>query len=191
MKELSAPNLYVALMHYPVVNKAGDIVAAAVTNLDLHDISRAAKTYGVKQFFVITPLSDQKTFVNRMVHHWVRGAGAQYNPKRGAAMQLIRIADSLDEVVHQIRRSCGGDPKTVVTSAKKNSRNISFGKLREMMQNRTPHVLVFGTAWGLSESVLSAADFSLEPIRGSEAYNHLSVRSAAAIILDRLLGINK
>jgi hypothetical protein len=182
------PNLYVALMHYPVVNKSGDIVAAAVTNLDLHDISRAAKTYGVKRFYVITPLTDQKALVNRLVHHWVRGAGARYNPKRGAAMQLIRIADSLDEVVNQIRRNCGGEPKTVVTSAKKKSRNISFGKLREMMRNATPYVLVFGTAWGLSESVLSAADYSLEPIHGSEAYNHLSVRSASAIVLDRLVG---
>jgi hypothetical protein len=178
-------------MHYPVVNRAGDIVAAAVTNLDLHDISRAAKTYGVKQFYVITPLADQKALVNRLIHHWVRGVGSQYNPKRGAALQLIRIADSLDEVVHHVWRNCGVEPKTVVTSAKTNSRNISFGKLREMMQNGTPHVLVFGTAWGLSESVLSAADFLLEPIRGNEAYNHLSVRSATAIVLDRLLGMNK
>jgi hypothetical protein len=28
----------------------------------------------------------------------------------------------------------------------------------------------------------------LAPIRGNTSYNHLSVRSAAAIILDRLLG---
>ena len=54
------PNLYVALTHYPVVNKKGNVIASALTNLDLHDISRAAKTYGLKSFFVVTPLEDQK-----------------------------------------------------------------------------------------------------------------------------------
>jgi len=33
-------------------------------------------------------------------------------------------------------------------------------------------------------------DMLLEPIEGYTDYNHLSVRSAAAIILDRLLGKN-
>ncbi len=32
------------------------------------------------------------------------------------------------------------------------------------------------------------ADFFLEPIKGPSDYNHLSVRSAVAIVLDRLLG---
>jgi hypothetical protein len=49
-------------------------------------------------------------------------------------------------------------------------------------------VLVFGTGWGLTEEVLGRADDLLEPILGTGAYNHLSVRSAAAIILDRLRG---
>ncbi|MCP4687771.1 MAG: RNA methyltransferase, partial [Desulfobacterales bacterium] len=41
MNALSTPNLHLALLHYPVVNKNGEPVASAVTNLDLHDISRA------------------------------------------------------------------------------------------------------------------------------------------------------
>jgi hypothetical protein len=45
-----------------------------------------------------------------------------------------------------------------------------------------------GTGWGLTEECFSAADFILEPIAGNGSYNHLSVRSAAAIMLDRLLG---
>jgi hypothetical protein len=65
-----------------VVNKNGDIIASAVTNLDLHDISRAAKTYGVRSFYVVTPLADQKTLIDRIVSHWVKGTGSKYNPKR-------------------------------------------------------------------------------------------------------------
>jgi hypothetical protein len=64
-------NLYVALAHYPVVNKNGDIITSAVTNLDLHDISRVVKTYGVRSFYVTTPLEDQKTLIKKIVSHWV------------------------------------------------------------------------------------------------------------------------
>ena len=37
----------VALVHYPIVDRRGDVVNTAVTNLDLHDIARTARTYGV------------------------------------------------------------------------------------------------------------------------------------------------
>jgi hypothetical protein len=47
---------------------------------------------------------------------------------------------------------------------------------------------LLGTGWGLTEAVLSQSDYVLEAVEGQGDYNHLSVRSAAAIILDRLLG---
>ena len=40
----------------------------------------------------------------------------------------------------------------------------------------------------MTEDVFARADMVLEPIVGAGKYNHLSVRGAAAIILDRLLG---
>ena len=187
----STPNLYVALTHYPVVNKAGDTIASAVTNLDLHDIARAAKTYGVRRFYVVTPLTDQKTLVERIISHWVQGAGSRYNPNRREAIKLIRTEKTFNGVLDRIRSNGNGEPKTVVTSAKNSPKNIGFRKLRDMLQNGTPYVLVFGTAWGLSERFVSEADFILEPVKGNTGYNHLSVRSAAAIILDRLLGAER
>jgi hypothetical protein len=51
-----------------------------------------------------------------------------------------------------------------------------------------PVLLLFGTGWGLTEEVLAAADRRLEPIQGAGDFNHLSVRAACAITLDRLLG---
>jgi len=178
----------VALTHYPVVNKNGDVIASAVTNLDLHDISRVAKTYGVRLFFVVTPLEDQQTLVEKLVSHWVTGFGSSYNPKRREAMELVRIKNSLDEVIDDIRQNGGKTPKTVVTSAKRGSRNISFGKFREMLSSGNPYVLIFGTGWGLAQNFVVEADYVLDPVTGSTDYNHLSVRSAAAIILDRLFG---
>ena len=103
-----------ALTHYPVVNKKGDTITAAVTNLDLHDISRAAKTYGVRSFYVVTPLDDQKKLVERIVSHWTAGAGSRYNPIRRKALELISVKDSLSEVVGEIGSNGESCPKTVV-----------------------------------------------------------------------------
>ena len=51
-----------------------------------------------------------------------------------------------------------------------------------------PFLLILGTGWGLTEAIFSRSDYILEAIEGSTDYNHLSVRSAAAIVFDRLLG---
>ncbi len=184
-------NLYVALTHYPVINKNGDIITSAVTNLDLHDISRAAKTYGVRSFYVATPLEDQKALVKKIVSHWVEGTGSKYNPKRREALELIIIKNSIDDVKYHIRENHGDSPKTVVTSARHSPGNLSFRKFREMLQDGNLYLLIFGTAWGLPENFIAGADYTLNPVIGNTDYNHLSVRSAAAIILDRLFGRNQ
>ena len=184
-------NLYVALTHYPVVNKNGDIITSAVTNLDLHDISRAAKTYGVRSFYVATPLEDQKALIKKIVSYWVDGTGSTYNPKRREALELIIIKNSLDEVKDHIRKNGGNFPKTVVTSARQRPGNLSFGKFRNMLKDGNLFLLIFGTAWGLPEKFIAEADYILNPVMGDTDYNHLSVRSAAAIILDRLFGRNE
>jgi tRNA (guanine37-N1)-methyltransferase len=52
--------LYIALLHYPVYNKEGKVVTTAIANMDIHDISRLAKTYGLRGFYVINPISSQR-----------------------------------------------------------------------------------------------------------------------------------
>ena len=185
------PNLYLALTHYPVINKRGDIIASALTNLDIHDISRAAKTYGVKSFYVVTPLSDQKVLAKKIIAHWTGGAGAVYNPDRRSALELIKVKASIIDVVEDIKGIENSYPKTVATSARRYPSSIGYAEFRDILESGIPHLLIFGTAWGLAESLISESDFVLEPITGTTAYNHLSVRSAAAIILDRLLGPGK
>jgi hypothetical protein len=181
------PDLYVALVHYPVINRNGDVITSAVTNLDLHDIARAAKTYGVKSFYVVTPLIDQKELAEKIVSHWTNGLGARYNPKRRQALELIIVKETLERVTADIKKDCGVSPKTVVTSAGNKFKNISFRKFREILKDGRPYLLILGTAWGLANSFVAKADYMLEPIRGNSDYNHLSVRSATAIILDRLM----
>jgi len=187
LKASYTPNLYVALAHYPVINKNGDIIVSAVTSVDLHDVARNAKTYGIPSFYVVTPLADQKKFVEKLILHWISGTGSTYNPKRREAMKLIRIKSSLDEVTDHIRSNGKESPKIVVTSACQESWNLSFFRFRDMLKGGGSYLLVFGTAWGLSKEFIRRADYLLEPIVGNGAYNHLSVRSASAIIMDRLL----
>jgi len=182
------PNIYVALLHYPVMNKNGDVITSAITNLDLHDISRAAKTYGAKGFYVVTRLADQIVLAKRIIGHWTHGTGADYNPARRSALELIRIEESLADVIQHIAGQENVQPKTVATCARKFDDAISYDKMRGLMSNGKPHLLVLGTAWGLAEEMIRQADYILEPIAGQTAYNHLSVRSAASIILDRLIG---
>ncbi len=178
-----------ALMHYPVVNRNGDIITSAVTNLDIHDMSRAAKTYGVKAFYIVTPLMDQQRLVKKITSHWTEGAGAEYNPLRRKALELVNIKSSLNEVVGDISDRCELFPKVVVTSSKNFGPKLVIDNFRTMLQNSGTYLLLFGTGWGFTEEFISAADYLLEPVKGCTDYNHLSVRSAAAIILDRLLGI--
>lgn len=185
----SSPNqLYVALIHHPVIDKNGETIASAVTNLDLHDIARACRTYGVRRVFIITPLEDQRVLVQRILDHWLVGAGGKYNPMRRQALDLVRVKATFGEMLSEIHAHHGCRPRTVATTARRNMGNVSYHRLRTMLDDATPVVLAFGTAWGLSPPFMAEADLILDPLVGSGDYNHLSVRSAVSIILDRLLG---
>jgi hypothetical protein len=181
--------LYVGLVHYPVYNKNLERIASAVTTFDLHDLSRLAKTYGVKKLYVITPLEDQQELASRVVRHWTEGYGAKYNPNRKEALELIRIRSCIEDCVREIGEEEGKSPVLFSTDAsEKKAVLIRYAEARDMLRGDTVILLLFGTAWGLGEEVFDRADYFLDPIRTATDYNHLSVRSAAAIILDRLAG---
>ncbi len=182
-------NLSIALLHYPVYDRNQRQVVSAVTNLDLHDISRAARTYGLRKYYVITPLSEQKILVEQIARHWQEGWGATYNPKRKKALDLLTCVDSLDDARKDVEKELGVSVKIIATGAKGRPNCITFGEMKRLLQDHSqPYLLLFGTGWGLTNEVLSGADYILAPIEGKGAYNHLSVRSAVSITLDRLLG---
>jgi tRNA (guanine37-N1)-methyltransferase len=184
----AAAPVFVALLHHPVYDKNGQVVTTAVTNMDIHDIARSARTYGVRLFYVVTPVKALQKLALKILEHWEEGYGSQYNTTRKEALALARIRDSLDDVIIDIERECGEKPITVVTSAKTGGNRTSFAELRDMLiRNPHPKLILLGTGWGLADEVFSRADYILEAIQGPTDYNHLSVRSATAIILDRLL----
>ena len=181
--------LYIGLLHYPVYNKNYKIIASAITNTDLHDLARLARTYGIKKFFVITPLRDQQVLAGRILKHWTTGYGATYNQHRKEALALIAISPSLEETIREISEMEGKKPLIIATDAqKRKTGSLTYGKAVEIIDAENVVMVMFGTAWGLDKEVVDQADFILDPVEGGTNYNHLSVRTAAAIILDRLVG---
>ena len=182
-------DLYLALLHHPVYDKNGAVVTTAVTNMDVHDFGRLARTFDARAFYVATPVPTLRRLVERIIRHWDTGPGAAYNHTRKEALALARLAHDLDAVIAYVERETGALPRLGATSARAGGRRLSFAALRRRVREAPrPDLLVFGTGWGLTEDVLGRADDVLEPIRGNSGWNHLSVRSAAAIILDRLRG---
>lgn len=184
-----ARKTHIILLHYPILNRNGDVVTTAVTNLDIHDISRAARSYGVQSYHIVTPIKLQRELVQKIIGHWQEGWGKTHNPNRAEAFTTTGINESLDEAVAAITEMEGEPPLLVATSARDiSSKRFSFSGLRE---DTRPVALVFGTGWGIAPEAESRFDGFLPPVRGPVPYNHLSVRSAVSIILDRFLGLRE
>ena len=180
--------LYVALMHGQVVDKTGREIASALTHFDVHDIARTCRTYGVERYYVVTPLETMRYLAQRMVSYWNAGLGAKTVPNRQDALQIVQVATDLDEVLEDIRKRSGRLPRTVATSARDLGATVSYEDLGAAIRGEERPVLaIFGTAYGLSASVAEACDDVAPPIRKGR-WNHLSVRSAVAITLERLVG---
>jgi len=187
--KMKLDKVYMALLHHPVYNKSGEVVASAITNHDLHDLARLCATYGLAGYFVVNPLPLQRKLAEKLIQHWITGPGAAYNPTRKEAFQLARVAADLEGVKGLIREESGRALKLVGTTARRLENQISFPALREKMDRDQDQswLILFGTGWGLTREFLEKeVDYVLGPIMGAGDYNHLSVRSASAIILDRL-----
>jgi tRNA (guanine37-N1)-methyltransferase len=184
-----AARTYIALLHHPVYDRNREIVTTAITNLDIHDIARSSCTYGLAGYYVVTPLSSQRELAGRIVEHWRTGHGASYNKRRAEALALLDVASSLEDVRDRILEREGRRPLTVVTSAVARPEQLGKAELLARVPDGTPLLLLLGTGWGLTEEFVAGADLALAPVRGRPDYNHLSVRSAAAILLDRLFGL--
>jgi hypothetical protein len=181
--------LYIALVHHPVYDKNGAIVTTAVTNLDVHDLARLAKVYDLRACYIVTPVVTMRRLVARIIEHWETGLGATYNPTRKEALALVRLTETLETTICEVERDAGALPVVVATSARPGDARLSFGALRARLADETaPYLIVFGTGWGMTAEALARADLILEPVRGVAGYNHLSVRTAAAVILDRVRG---
>lgn len=186
---LETLRLYLFLIHYPVFNKEGERIASAITNFDLHDLGRLGRTYGLKGVYIIQPLEDQRALAEELLHYWLQGKGSQRNPLRKEALKLLKIFSTLEEAIEEVQREEKVKPLLVATDASPKRPSVSAKDIRALLWKH-PIAILLGTAWGLADEVLEKCDLFLEPIWGRlDPYNHLSVRSAASILVDRILGI--
>ncbi len=182
-------DLYVGLVHYPIYNKRMQVIASAVTNFDIHDISRTCRTYDVKGYYIIHPLEVQKNIISKILHYWQEGYGKVYNPDRANALERVQWIPNIDSAVKRIQAETGKCPYIVTTDARVYPNTVSYQFMRQKIQDEDkPVLLLFGTGFGIEAETMAKFDYILEPVYGSCDYNHLCVRSAVAIILDRLLG---
>lgn len=182
-KRMIMNKTYLGLVHYPVYNKFKDKVTTSITNLDIHDIARSCKTFGIEKYFIINPLETQKKMLARVKDFWQSDIAIKYNLDRVNALELVQYAATIDDVIEFIRNQEKEDPILITTTALQMNNQIHLEKIRNLDHSV---LILFGTGNGLSEEIHERADYVLEPIGGSNEYNHLSVRSAVAIILDRI-----
>ena len=194
-RERPGRNLSFCLVHYPVSLGPKKIGASSLTNLDIHDIARISRSYAMGSFYPVTPLGDQLRVLEEILRHWTRGPGGVGNADRAQALGLVQPATSLEEAVAHMTAQHGTRPRLVASSAvwpakgkasKPESMPMTPRDVRRWC-DQGPVMLCLGTAQGLAPEVLEQCEGTLRPVRFL-GYNHLSVRSAAAILADRILG---
>lgn len=179
----------VALVHHPVVDSTGGVVTSTLTTMDLHDLSRSARTYGCEALYIVHPIPAQQELAHRIIEHWTHGSSAKRIPDRKGAISIVRVVPRIEDAIDAL-----GGRATVevwITAARQVAPPTTFAEARARLAGEGPPVLlVFGTGWGLAPEVVASADATLAPIYAGHdtGFNHLSVRAACAIALDRLRG---
>lgn len=181
---------YVMEVHYPVLDKRGEKSSTAITGMDLHDIARACRTYGIKKYLLVTPIAQQREMAKRIAGHWTSGWGADYNPDRREAFSTLKIFASVQKALAWAEEKEKKPVFKIATTAKRHEGAQHWLTLkREILRRDHSPLFIFGTGWGLHDEVMDMADAVMTPIiGGKDGWNHLSVRSAVSITLDRFFG---
>ncbi|MBI3557984.1 MAG: RNA methyltransferase [Deltaproteobacteria bacterium] len=197
-----AHSVYVVLLHSPMVDRNGKEVTTAVTNLDIHDIARSCRTYGITKYFIVNPEPQQEKLVKIILDHWKEQVSQVHHPSRAAALDIVCFMRTFEEAFNEVSAEAGTRPFVVMPDARDLTEfgpSWSYEELRSRWAEgrgeiERPLMIVFGTGWGISPTFFGQVDQLLKPLRKSglpgteRGYNHLSVRAAAAIVLDRVFG---
>ncbi len=186
-------NVFIALLHYPAMDKEGKLIVTSFTTMDLHDIARPARTYEVNTFYIVQPIDGQRAVIKRQLDYWLSEEGKKSNPTRYDVVKMVKLKYTLDEVVEELERERGKKPVLIGTDARTYPNTVSYSLLRETIQSSRDKdfLILFGTGYGIPPDMMRTFDYILEPIYGAGDWNHLSVRNAVAIILDRLFSRNR
>ncbi len=169
----------VALIHAPVLNKAGESSVTSVSSIDVHDFARTCGFYDVSPVYIVHPAEGMRQFVKDIQEHWIMSKRGNLNQGRRDVLSQIKVVSTIDEVLadkdYQLWYTSADPPKK--------------GKLvaaQELREKEGSHLLVFGTGHGLDAKNMPDENGWLYSIEGIGKVRHLSVRAALAIYLDRL-----
>jgi tRNA (guanine37-N1)-methyltransferase len=186
-----AARTHVALVHHPIVDRTGAVVTTALTNFDVHDIARSAQTYGLGGYYVVTPVTAQRDKAEHIARLWQEEGGEHRAQALARVRAVPSVADAVADLTTPDRR-----PLVVATTASE-ARFASLPRrtprdlVAEMQDSPgRPLLILFGTGWGLADNLIPEVEQVLLPIRARAPWNHLSVRSAVAVLLDRLFGLS-
>lgn len=168
----------VALVHYPVLNRMGESTTTAITSMDVHDFARSCAMFDVAPVWFVHSAIGMHKMVDDIADYWRKGEGGRRNPGRKKALDQLRLAASLEDVIEQ------SGAYAWFTSAKPPVSDTIA--IEHVGNTEGRHLIVFGTGWGLDHRHLPAPSGWLSPIEGIGMVRHLSVRAALAIYLDRL-----
>src|SRR5437762_8403967 len=131
--------------------------------MDVHDLARIGRTYGVRGIYIATPVRALRLLADKILEHWRTGFGAEYNVTRREALALVRTVVDLDAAILEVERGAGERPVLVATTARDTDGRISFVELRaRLATSAAPALLVLGTGWGLTTELLKRAASTLE-----------------------------
>ncbi len=187
------PNHYCALLHNDVILKDGSVGNSTITSIDIHDIARSSKTYGVKKYFLITRLAAQSQLAENFLDFWKDEEAVFLNRSRAEVLASVTVKKEIKDCVEYIEKIEGVSPILVVTSSRReipHERMITFHDQGKLWREKRPILFIFGTSHGINPEVMDNCDYRLVPLEGLEEFNFLSVRSAVGIVLDRWLGFN-
>jgi hypothetical protein len=185
-------SVFIAVLHWPATDRYGNRIITSFTTLDLHDIARPAKTYGVETYYIAHPVDAQREVIQRQIEYWTSEENKDKQFTRYESVALVKLVYNYEEIIEDILANKGKKPITVGTDARTYPNTISYKELSEAIKsNENDYLILFGTGYGIPKSLMETFDLILEPVYGASDWNHLSVRNAAAIILDRLLSRNR
>ena len=188
-RDTISSNSYLALVHYPIQNIKGEIIKTSLTNLDIQDIARSCMAYGIKKYFITHPIKEQRKLGQNVLDYWRKSTSSKNNSTKHSALENVEINNSINSTIKKISKIHGTRPKVVATDGRIMHNMVNYSDIkRKLTTDDTPYLFLFGTGWGLAKEVLDNSDYILKPVGSYYDYNHLSVRSAVAIILDRIFG---
>ena len=139
-----------------MLDAQGGVVTTAITNLDVHDLARSARTYGASDYFLVHPIAAQRELAERIEKHWTEGSSGKRIPARKDALALVRAVPSLEDAF----AAMGGRAAIEVwrTGAKATPGVLVDGRsARARRSDGKPILILFGTAWGLAPEIHTGA----------------------------------